>query len=107
VESETKKKGLDVFKVLYTFKRTQFVNFLDDKGESLVSVSPALGIGAELVANPEEATRGMTFNKKSIALLFGNVPEGKNNRLSQSNKTPAAQQTPPEVLAPKPKKDGE
>ena len=49
VESETKKMNIDVFKVLYTFKRTQFVNFIDGQGESIISVSPAFNISAEMV----------------------------------------------------------
>ena len=69
IESEEKKMGIDTFKVLYTFKRTQFVNFIDPKGESLLSVSPALNISAEMVANTSEATKGMIFNNKSIYCL--------------------------------------
>lgn len=90
IESEEKKKGIDVFKVLYTFKRTQFVNFIDAKGESLLSVSPALNIAAEMVATAEEATQGMTFNQQSVSLLFNGVPAGKKNRLAQSKPTPSA-----------------
>ena len=80
--------NVDVFKVLYTFKRTQFVNFIDAKGESLVSVSPAFDISAELVKNPTEATKGMSFNQKSIALLFGNTPAGNINRLAGTKAAP-------------------
>lgn len=83
IDSETKKMGLNVYKVLYTFKRTQFVNFINSQGESLISVSPGLGLSADLVANPSEATNGMTFNTKSISLLFGEVPQGTRNELSQ------------------------
>lgn len=76
VDSETQKMGSDVFKVLYTFKRTQFVNFVTHKGESLLSVSPALEITAELVDDPSKATKNIPFNQKSLSLLFGSVPRG-------------------------------
>ena len=100
IESEEKKMGIDTFKVLYTFKRTQFVNFIDPKGESLLSVSPALNISAEMVANTSEATKGMIFNNKSIALLFGDIPQGKINRLAKSNPQPPAAQSKKDTLAP-------
>ena len=67
---------------------------MDTNGEAVVSVSPALNIAAELVADPSEATKGMSFNSKTIELLFGNIPTGKTNILSQK---PTATQ-----LAPKP-----
>ena len=100
IESEEKKMGIDTFKVLYTFKRTQFVNFIDPKGESLLSVSPALNISAEMVANTSEATKGMIFNNKSISLLFGNIPQGKINRLAKSNPKPPASESKKEILVP-------
>jgi hypothetical protein len=88
IESEEKKLGLDTFKILYTFKKTQFVNFINKQGESILSISPALGISAELVAKPEQATKNMVFNDKSIALLFGNVPKGNTNQLSKNEILP-------------------
>ena len=104
VESETKKMNVNVFKVLYTFKRTQFVNFIDAKGESLISVSPAFDIAAEMVSEPSLATQGMNFNKKSIELLFGNVPAGNINRLAGTPKPTSAPvvKTQTQTLAPKP-----
>ena len=106
VDSRTKTMGLDTFKVLYTFKRTQFVNFIDDDGESLVSISPALNISAEMVINSGDAIKGMNFSEKSIKLLFGNIPAGNINALSSlENKAKAQTMTPPQTtstLAPKP-----
>ena len=98
IDSETKKMGLDVYKVLYTFKRTQFVNFITQTGESIISVSPALGLAAEMVATPEEATKGMPFNEKSIALLFGGTPLGKTHPLA--NLPATKNSTPPKKLEP-------
>ncbi len=104
IESETKKMGVDVFKVLYTFKRTQFVNFIDRKGESIISISPALDIAAEMVTDPKEATKGMTFNEKSIALLFGGVPAGNVHALANS-KPPSTTPVTTATLQPKPESD--
>lgn len=84
IEKEEKYKGLDSFKVLYTFKNAQFVNFINAKGESLLSVSPALGLSAELVKDPKEATQGQTFNQKSLELLFGDLPTGTTNGLQSA-----------------------
>src|SRR5690606_40987217 len=84
IEKEEKYKGLDSFKVLYTFKNAQFVNFINAKGESLLSVSPALGLSAELVKDPKEATTGQTFNQKSLELLFGDLPTGTTNGLQSA-----------------------
>ncbi len=85
VDSETKKMGVDVFKVLYTFKRTQFVNFIDSQGESLISVSPALNISAEMTKTKDEAVASIPFNEKNISLLFGGVPQGTKNRLHNNS----------------------
>jgi hypothetical protein len=87
IDSETKKMGLDVFKVLYTFKRTQFVNFINFKGESLLSISPALEISAELVNDPKEATQGMPMSDKTIQLLFGETPKGVTHSLKKTPTT--------------------
>lgn len=98
IDSQTKSKGVDSYKVLYTFKRTQFVNFIDDEGESLISVSPALNIAAEMVATPQEALAGMQLNQKTVKLLFGGIPAGQINKLSKALKNKPTSTT----LAPKP-----
>lgn len=85
IEKEEAYKGMNSFKVLYTFKNSQFVNFINSKGESLLSVSPALGLNAELVNDPQEAIQGQVFNQKSLSLLFGNVPTGKVHNLKNTN----------------------
>ncbi len=101
VDSETKKMGLDVFKVLYTFKRTQFVNFIDSQGESIISISPAMQIAAELVTTPAEATQGITFNEKSIRLLFGDIPTGTTHKVGQSKgASPSPNRATPKTTTP-------
>ena len=81
IKSEEVKMGVNTFKTLYTFKKTQFVNFINDVGESIISISPALGIEARLVADPKIATANMTVNNKSLSLLFGNMPKGLENKV--------------------------
>ena len=87
IEKEETYKGHRAYKVLYTFKNTQFVNFINSKGESLLSVSPALGLNAELVKNPEDAIKGQVFNNKSLSLLFNGVPKGLINELQKTPST--------------------
>ncbi len=91
VDSETKKMNVDVFKVLYTFKRTQFVNFITSFGESIISVSPAMQIAAEMVTTPSEATNGMPYNEKSLSLLFGGIPKGEQHSLKNQGVKPHVQ----------------
>ena len=93
IKSEEVKMGVNTFKTLYTFKKTQFVNFINDVGESIISISPALGIEARLVADPKVATANMTVNNKSLSLLFGNFPRGLENKVYK-----ATQQNPPNGL---------
>ncbi len=98
IDSEQKALGLDAFKILYTFKKTQFVNFINAAGEALITVSPALQLSAELVADTKIATKDMIFNEKSLSLLFGNIPEGKTHQLNdQKNITPTSNLSPKEV----------
>ncbi|MCB9072453.1 MAG: hypothetical protein H6623_02435 [Bdellovibrionaceae bacterium] len=81
VKEQVKEQGLDTFRTLNTFKKEEFVNWLDTKGESIKTHVPKLNLTAELVTNPKDAYKDMPFNESSIKLLFGNVPEGKTNML--------------------------
>lgn len=101
IQATEKHMGVDAYKVLYTFKRTQFVNYIDGNGESLTSVSPALNLSAIMVADPMEARSGIPFNDKNIKLLFGNIPEGKINTLIRKNspKADPVKATPVKVKA--------
>ncbi len=109
VESETKKMGMDVYKVLYTFKRTQFVNFITHFGESIISVSPAMQISAEMVTNPDLATAGMPYSEKSLSLLFGGIPKGDTHSLKNNgiNPTQQVQTLQPQQEEPKAKKEND
>ena len=92
IEKEEKYKNANTYKSLYTFKRSQFVNYINSKGESLKSFNPALALSAELVSEPTLATQSHIVNENNLKLLFGNVPTGKTNELA---KTPAAQTLSP------------
>ena len=85
IEKEEKYKGDTTFKSLYTFKKSQFVNFINAKGESLKSFNPALALGAELTQSPQEATQGHIVNQNNLKLLFGNLPTGSINELAKKN----------------------
>lgn len=98
VDSTTKMRNQEAYKVLYTFKRTHFVNFVNTQGDVLSSISPALDISAELVANPDDATKGMPFNEKTLKHLFGAIPKGNVHRLAPVATTPT--QAPAMTLTP-------
>lgn len=82
VKEQVKEKGIDTFRTLNTFKKDEFVNWLNVKGESIKTSVPKLNIEAELMANPKDAYSGMPFSENIIKALFGGIPEGKKNLLS-------------------------
>lgn len=83
VKEQVKEAGLDTYRTLNTFKKEQFINWVDTKGESVKTFVPAHNLTAELMRDPKEAYKAFPFDEKSIKLLFGNVPEGKTNMLAK------------------------
>jgi hypothetical protein len=83
VKEQVKERGLDTFRTLNTFKKEQFVNWVNFKGESIKTQVPALNLTAELVTDPKLAYGALPFNTSTIQLLFGKVPEGKINMLNK------------------------
>jgi hypothetical protein len=83
VKEQVKERGFDTFRTLNTFKKQQFVNWVNFKGEALKTQVPAVALTAELMATPEDAYKNMDFNKNTIKLLFGGIPEGKINMLNK------------------------
>lgn len=81
VKEQVKERGLETFRVLNTFKKEQFVNWLNIKGESIKTHVPQYNLTAELVADPKSATTGFPLNESTLKILFGNIPEGKTNML--------------------------
>lgn len=86
ISSEEKMEGINTFKTLYNFKNVEYVNYITNEGQSLQSIALKLNLSAILVADPNTATAGQTFNPKSIALLFGDTPKGLTNVLSSQPK---------------------
>lgn len=81
VKEQIKERGLDTFRTLNTFKKEQFVNWVNFKGESIKTQVPALNLTAELVTEPKQAYGSLPFSESTIKLLFGKIPEGKINML--------------------------
>lgn len=83
VKEQVAEKGLDTFRTLNTFKREEFINWLNIKGESIKTLVPKYQIVGELMANPKEARGDFPFSESTIKLIFGNIPEGKANLLNK------------------------
>lgn len=88
--------GIKAYKVLNDFKGTKFISYMTEKGEVLSSKSPVQGIGAELVAQPSQATANFPVPTALLKTLFGDVPTGVKNELSKN------QQQAPKTVAPLP-----
>lgn len=80
-------KGLKAFRVLNEFKGTQFISYVTEKGEVLSTSSPVQSIGTELVASAAEATAKFQVSSALLNTLFGAVPEGKINTMTQNAAT--------------------
>lgn len=83
VKEQIKERGLDTFRTLNTFKKEQFVNWVNFKGESIKTQVPSLNLTAELVTEAKQAHGSLPFSESTIKLLFGNIPEGKINMLNK------------------------
>lgn len=93
IEKEEKYNNAITYKSLYTFKKSQFINYINSKGESLKSFNPALALSAELVGNPTLATQSHIVNENNLKLLFGNLPTGSVNELAKKPTTPTPKKT--------------
>lgn len=100
VQSSEKYQGLDAYKVMVTFKKTKYVNYVTPKGIILMTKSPIDSLSTELVANPDAATKGFDVNRKHLTLLFKNVPGG-STLIKEPVKTEPAK---PEATKPEPAK---
>ena len=107
VKSQETTKGLPSFKMLNTYKGVQYVSFSTPKGEVLTTDSAAQGISTELVANIQEATKGMSVNSNQLAQLFGSVPKGQDNAVSRHTvgEPLGAGAVPPSSTPAKPKQE--
>lgn len=84
VDSTETYKGVTVFKILNTFNGTKFISLVTSNGEIMQTRSPLQGVSVEMVANREEATTNLPFDTKTVALVFGQLPEGKVNTLAKA-----------------------
>lgn len=95
VEKQETHMGQLAYKVLNRFKDVKFISYVSDRGEVLSTSSPANGIGTELVAKPSDAVGSFGVSANILKSLFGDVPLGTQNALSQNAKKEAFGETEP------------
>ncbi len=74
VSGMEKVNGVDTYKILNTFKGAKYVSYVTPKGLILLTKSPTQSLSTELTASMEDATKGLDVNKKTLTLLFKNLP---------------------------------
>ena len=95
IRGEEDFKGQKVFRIINNFKNTEFISFVNGKGEILGTNSPLKNINTELVANAAEATKGFIVPADTLKILFGTVPSGKVNVLAGKLNTLSGTTPPP------------
>lgn len=83
VLQEENYKGFSSFKIENTFKNNLFTSFMNDKGEPLATLVPDAKLTSELVAKPADAIGTIGLPEAVAKSLFGNVPMGQKNVVSQ------------------------
>ncbi|MNJ91195.1 hypothetical protein D3C87_88420 [compost metagenome] len=86
VGKEEKFNGYKAFKILNTFKDTKFLSYVNERGEVLGTNAMGQGISTELVANPNDATAGIPVSTTLLKAIFGSVPAGLTNIVSEDSK---------------------
>ena len=89
VEKQETQRGQLAYKILNRFKDVKFISYVSDRGEVLSTSSPANGIGTELMAKPADAVGSFGVSAAILKNLFGEVPLGTQNALSQNAKKEA------------------
>ncbi len=84
VLEEPKINGISGYKIKNVFKKSEFISFMTSKAEVLATVSQAQGISTDLVASPNGNLLGLELPQKAMKLLFGGIPLGKENILSNT-----------------------
>ena len=87
VQSFRKWNGFDAFSVANEFKSVKFASEVTPSGQVLQTRSPLQAIETELVAKPEQATQGLSVSASLLKELFGDVPVGVKNVVSESYAT--------------------
>lgn len=83
VKQEETIKTLQTFRILNTYKNVKFVSNFTPKGEVVATHSDAQDISTELVANIQDATKGMSVNSNQLKQLFDEVPKGQENAVAK------------------------
>jgi hypothetical protein len=83
VLQEENYKGFSSFKIENTFKNNLFISYLNDKGEPLATMVPDARLTSELVAKPSDAIGTIGLPESVSKSLFGNIPIGQKNVVSQ------------------------
>lgn len=103
VQNLRKWNGFDSFSVVNEFKGVKFTSEVSPKGEVLSTRSPVQAIETELVHKPELATKDIQISTGILKQLFGDVPIGVTNSVSEDfAKNP---RLPPEISTPTMTKD--
>lgn len=80
-------KGMKALKVLNEFKDIQFLSYVTPKGETISTSAPSAQISSELVATASEATGKIPIPSSTLKKLFGEVPAGLINPVSEAAKS--------------------
>jgi hypothetical protein len=83
VLQEENYKGFSSFKIENTFKNNLFTSYMNDKGEPLATLVPDARLTSELVAKPADAIGTIGLPEAVAKSLFGNIPIGQKNVVSQ------------------------
>lgn len=89
IKERVSEMGMDTYRILNTYKGDKFVNWVNDKGESIKTYVPKIQLTAELVRSQQEATGSIPFNDKTVRLLFGSIPRGQINQLAKMPRSKA------------------
>lgn len=83
VMKEEKYKGFSAFKVENAFKKNKFISFVTDKGEALATEVKDARITSELVPKAADAIGTIGLPETVVKNLFGSVPSGEKNIVTQ------------------------
>ncbi|MEQ1876717.1 MAG: hypothetical protein ABL958_08725 [Bdellovibrionia bacterium] len=100
IKETTKQNGVEVYRILNTFKDVQFINNVTAKGETTYTKTPVLHITSELATSADDARRTIALDDKSIRTLFGNMPGNGTLATTALAKSPV-EETPPKEAAEK------
>jgi hypothetical protein len=95
VGKEEPHNGFKAFKILNTFKDVKFLSYVNDRGEILGTNALGQDILTELVANPADATANQPLSQALLKSIFGQIPEGRSNVASRSEKLKVIDQSAP------------